>query len=224
MWAIIFNIYIYEFQTFNKNTTFKKSFTCGSDNAILGSDAYDDFAEEVLRLYNEVTDYREVIAKLIYVEIELIEAIHHQPDNRYLVKASRLVQKILGNIEFEFKHQNLTKNERRKKGDNIRSAYNWTADDAHFVELVYGLIESKSIENGNVKINEFADHLGAFFGLYIRDVHDAYSSTIKRRGSDGRTYFLRKMAYLLDMKMCREDDTPPPTPPAGYVKTLFDDM
>ncbi len=194
-------------------------------NCAQKSAMYDDFAAKVLKLYNESTNHKELIAQLIYVEIELIEVIHHQPDNRYLVKASRLVQKILGNIEFEFKHQNLTKNERRKKGNNnVNATYNWTADDAHFVELVYGLIESKSIENGNVKINEFADHLGAFFGLYVRDVHDAYSSTIKRRGSDDRTYFLRKMAYLLDLKMCREDDTPPPTPPAGYVKTLFDDM
>ncbi len=194
-------------------------------NCAQKSAMYDDFAAKVLKLYNESTNHKELIAQLIYVEIELIEVIHHQPDNRYLVKASRLVQKILGNIEFELKHQNLTKNERRKKGNNnVSATYNWTADDAHFVELVYGLIESKSIENGNVKINEFADHLGAFFGIYIRDVHDAYSSTIKRRGSDDRTYFLRKMAYLLDLKMCREDDTPPPTPPAGYVKTLFDDM
>ncbi|MFR9540165.1 MAG: hypothetical protein SNI49_08425 [Rikenellaceae bacterium] len=91
-------------------------------NCAQKSAMYDDFAAKVLKLYNEATDHKELIAQLIYVEVELIEAIHHQPDNRYLAKASRLVQKILGNIEFELKHQNLIKNERRKKGNNNVSA------------------------------------------------------------------------------------------------------
>ncbi|MFI3294081.1 MAG: RteC domain-containing protein [Rikenellaceae bacterium] len=194
-------------------------------NCAQKSGMYDDFAFKVLRLYSEATDHREFVAQLIYVEIELLEALHHQPDNRYLVKASRLVQKILGNIEFELKHQTLTIKDRQKKDRDISTTYKWTADDVHFVELVYGLIESKSIENetGKIKINEFAEHLGAFLGLELRDSHDSYSS-IKKRKKDNRAYFFNELAYALNKKMNHEDDLPPPSRPVEESRTLFDDM
>ncbi len=195
-------------------------------NCAQKSGMYDDFAFKVLRLYSEATDHREFIAQLIYVEIELIEALHHQPDNRYLVKASRLVQKILSNIEFEFKHQTLTIKDKQKKENQVSTTYKWTADDVHFVELVYGLIESKSVEkeNGKAKINEFAEHLGEFLGIELRDSHDTYSSTIKRRNKDDRAYFLNRLVYILNKKMNHEDDMPPPALTAGHTRTLFDDM
>ncbi len=190
------------------------------------SSMYDDFAGEVLRLHYEAADQREFLSQLVYVEIELKEALHHQPDNRYLVKASRLVQKVLSYIELEFKHQSLTIKERRKKGHKVSTTYKWSADDVHFVELVYGLIESKSVkkENGKAKINEFAEHLGEFLGIELRDSHDTYSSTIKRRNKDDRAYFLSSLVYILNKKMNHEDSIPPPALPAGHTRTLFDDM
>ncbi len=92
---------------------------------------------------------------------------------------------------------------------------------SNFVELVYSLIENRSIEYGNVKVNEFASYLGAIFGIDVKDASDTYTSTIKKRKSDSRTTFLDRLGYVFNRKMDIEDgiDVQEP-PPDGVNRNL----
>ena len=100
----------------------------------------------------------------------------------------------------------------KQEGDNLpieilkrKGSYKWTGNTIELVELVYGINEMRSINNGEAPINELVAFLGAFFGIDIRDCYSAYTD-MKRRKNDSRTYFLDKMRERLNKKMDKEDE------------------
>lgn len=86
-----------------------------------------------------------------------------------------------------------------------KGSYKWTGNTIELVELVYGINEMRSINNGEAPIHELVAFLGAFFCIDIRDCYSAYSD-MKRRKNESRTYFLDKMRERLNKKMEREDE------------------
>lgn len=100
----------------------------------------------------------------------------------------------------------------KQAGDNLsvellgkKGAYKWTGNSVELVELVYGINEMRSINNGETPIHELITFLGLFFCIDIRDCYSAYSD-MKRRKNDSRTYFLDKMRERLNKKMDKEDE------------------
>ncbi|MFI3294118.1 MAG: RteC domain-containing protein [Rikenellaceae bacterium] len=162
----------------------------------------------------------------MYADVELQDVASRCPDNKFIVKASRMVQKLLDCIHSELKERLYITNDNHQRITKPKHSYKWTTDDVHFVELVYGLIESKSIENenGSTRINEFAYLLEKFLGIELRNSHDTYSSTIKRRNKDDRAYFLNRLVYILNKKMNHEDGMQSPALPVGHTRTLFDEV
>lgn len=179
--------------------------------------AYDEFATEVLKLYNEVSNYRESISVLLYTDAELNELLKRHPNEVYIVKAIMLVHKTLLNLQHELIHAIPP-----AKPIRYMVHYRWTDNVVDLVELVYALVESRSIEYGNVDIKQFAIYLGEILGVDTQNCHDAYTSTIKRRKSDSRTHFLDKLAYVLNKKINLEDGLDAPKRPDNIPQTLFD--
>ncbi len=145
------------------------------------------------------------------------ELLKLHPDSAYLEKAIILVQKTLLNLQYELRYAIPP-----AKPIKYMAYYRWSDSVVNFVELIYALIDNKSIEYGNVKINEFASYLGSILGVDIKDANDTYTASIKRRKTDSRTHFLDRLTYVLNKKMDIEDKLDPPTPPENYDRTLFD--
>ncbi len=83
--------------------------------------------------------------------------------------------------------------------------YQWTDKISDLVELAYSLIEKKSINNGNVPLEEFVRNLGLFFGLKITNCSRTYIN-IKRRKTDSRTTFLNELGKCLNLRMQKDDE------------------
>lgn len=90
-----------------------------------------------------------------------------------------------------------TNTEQRKK-------YKWTDDKVDLIELIYGILEKQSINNGDVNIKEIVKDLGAFFGVHLNN-HSRIFINIKQRKNDSRTYYLDEVCKILNKKM-NEDD------------------
>lgn len=87
----------------------------------------------------------------------------------------------------------------------MKNSYQWTGTVIELAELIYALDETKSINNGNVPINELAVYIGTLFGMDIRDCYGAYSD-MKKRKDDSRTYFIDEMQSKLNKRMELDDD------------------
>lgn len=87
----------------------------------------------------------------------------------------------------------------------IKGTYKWTGSAIELVEMVYGLNEMGSINNGEAPINELATFIGALLNIDIRDCYSAYTD-MKRRKNDSRTYFLDKMRERLNKRMEQDDE------------------
>lgn len=73
------------------------------------------------------------------------------------------------------------------------------------MEIVYGLNEMGSINNGEAPINKLATFIGILLNIGIRDCYSAYTD-MKRRKNDSRTYFLDKMRERLNKRMEQDDE------------------
>ncbi|MDR3652175.1 MAG: RteC domain-containing protein [Paludibacter sp.] len=93
--------------------------------------------------------------------------------------------------------------------DNINQSpvisYQWTGSTIELVELIYGLIEMRSIHNGETPITELAGFISSQFGIEIKDCYSAYVD-MKRRKNDSRTYYLDKMRERLNRRMQLDDE------------------
>ena len=66
---------------------------------------------------------------------------------------------------------------------NIAKTFNlkWTAQKTDLVELSYALIESKSINEGNISIKEIIDVLGILFQVNVKDVYGNWNHITNRK-------------------------------------------
>lgn len=87
----------------------------------------------------------------------------------------------------------------------VKGSYNWTGSAIELAEIVYGLHEMGSINNGETPIHELAAFIGKLLSVDIRDCYSAYTD-MKRRKNESRTYFLDKMQERLNKRMDRDDE------------------
>ena len=87
----------------------------------------------------------------------------------------------------------------------VKGSYQWTGSAIELVEMVYGLSEMGSINNGETPIHELAAFVGTLLNIDIRDCYSAYTD-MKRRKSENRTYFLDKMRERLNKRMEQDDE------------------
>lgn len=94
-----------------------------------------------------------------------------------------------------------------QKSTQSEIPHRWTGALIELVELIYGLQELRSINNGETAINKLASFFGSILGLEMKDSHfyNAYLD-MKRRKSESRTYFLDKMRERLNQRMQRDDE------------------
>lgn len=87
----------------------------------------------------------------------------------------------------------------------VKGSYQWTGSAIELVEMVYGLSEMGSINNGEISIHELAAFVGTLLNIDIRDCYSAYTD-MKRRKNESRTYFLDKMQERLNKRMEQDDE------------------
>ena len=87
----------------------------------------------------------------------------------------------------------------------VKGSYQWTGSAIELVEMVYGLSEMGSINNGETPIHELAAFVGTLLHIDIRDCYSTYTD-MKRRKNESRTYFLDKMRERLNKRMEQDDE------------------
>ncbi|ADV43798.1 RteC domain-containing protein [Bacteroides helcogenes] len=87
----------------------------------------------------------------------------------------------------------------------VKGSYKWTGSAIELMEIVYGLDEMKSINNGEPPIHELAAFVGMLLDIDIRDCYSTYTD-MKRRKNESRTYFLDKMRERLNKRMQQDDE------------------
>ena len=87
----------------------------------------------------------------------------------------------------------------------VKGSYQWTGSAIELVEIVYGLSETGSINNGETPIHELAAFVGTLLNIDIRDCYSTYTD-MKRRKNESRTYFLDKMRERLNKRMEQDDE------------------
>jgi len=177
--------------------------------------AYSDFIKQVFSLYTDNHNTQELFFVLTYTEVELQSLNEHNRRNSSkntelsqnsscLRKAILFIHNILRNLQMHQQFISLpTFISETPKSSDLR--YKWTGSVVEIVELIYGLVEMQSINNGETAITELARFVSEQFGIEIKDCYSAYVD-IKRRKNDSRTYYLDKMREQLNRRMELDDE------------------
>jgi len=173
---------------------------------------YCDFIETVFDLCTGSVNRYELLFAMTYTETELqslCETCRLNPDiNRESDPCFLYTRKALSFIRHLLKHMQ-TQVSPLSTSDNINqppfTPYQWTGSTVELVELIYGLIEMRSIHNGETPITELASFISSQFGIEIKDCYSAYVD-MKRRKNDSRTYYLDKMRERLNRRMQLDDE------------------
>lgn len=72
----------------------------------------------------------------------------------------------------------------------------WSGSKSDFVELVYGLLETKRFNDGDIDIQEAVNYLSEVFSFSVRDSYDTFRAI--RMRTDSRTLFLDEMKEKLN--------------------------
>lgn len=81
----------------------------------------------------------------------------------------------------------------------------WTGKASDLVELIYGIVESKSINNGETSLKEIAQYIYDMFGLKAKNCYQIYND-MKMRKNDSRTYFIDKLSEMVNRRMDDDDE------------------
>jgi hypothetical protein len=193
------------------DTEFFRQITDNKDSSKLTS-AYCDFIKTVFDLCTGSVSRYELLFAMTYTETELqslCECIRLNPyRNKELDSCFLYTRKALSFIRHTLKHMQ-TQVPTLSTTDNINPPsvipYKWTGSAVELVELIYGLIEMRSIHNGETPITELASFISLQFGIEIKDCYSAYVD-MKRRKNDSRTYYLDKMRERLNRRMQQDDE------------------
>ena len=178
--------------------------------------AYSDFIQRVFTLYTDNRNKQDLFFVLTYTEVELQSLSKHNRRNSFkntelsqnsscLRKAILFIHNILRNLQMYQQCISLpTSNLKTTKSSDLK--YQWTGSVVEIVELIYGFIEMRSINNGETPITELASFVSEQFGIEIKDCYSAYVD-IKRRKNDSRTYYLDKMRERLNYRMELDDES-----------------
>lgn len=92
----------------------------------------------------------------------------------------------------------------QSKNKDFRFSIEWTGTAADLVEFVYGGIETKRINNGDIDLNYAVDQLCLMFSFEVKDCYDTFRAIRRRVGS--RTLFLDEMTEKLNERMDNMDN------------------
>jgi len=193
------------------DTEFFRQIIDNKDSSKLTS-TYCDFIKMVFDLCTGSVSRYELLFAMTYTETELQSlcetcrlnpAIARESDPCFLY-----TRKALSFIRHMLKHMQ-TQVPPLSTSDNINqppfTPYQWTGSTVELVELIYGLIEMRSIHNGETPITELASYISSQFGIEVKDCYSAYVD-MKRRKNDSRTYYLDKMRERLNRRMQLDDE------------------
>jgi len=155
--------------------------------------------QNIKELYTEI---QFTLTYLEYLERDIeISCINENDDVRL-----NCIKSLISFLERELKALGYVYNKGDLYNDKIlESQYKWTGSTTDFVELIYALVENKSINHGNVPIENLAKDIGSFFGLKVNKVSRLFIN-IRQRKSDSRTSFLNALTESLNRKMIRDDE------------------
>ena len=193
------------------DTEFFRQITNEKDGCKLTS-AYCDFIKTVFDLCIGTASRYELLFAITYTETELqslCETCRLNPDiNKESDPCFLYTRKALSFIRHTLKHMQtqvppLSTTDNKNQPPVI--PYQWTGSTVELVELIYGLIEMRSIHNGETSITDLTSFISSQFGIEIKDCYSAYVD-MKRRKNDSRTYYLDKMRERLNRRMLLDDE------------------
>lgn len=80
----------------------------------------------------------------------------------------------------------------------------WSGSQSDLIELAYGLLETKSFNDGDIEIQEAVNYLSEIFSFPVTDCYDTFRAI--RRRVDSRTLFLDEMKEKLNERMDKMDE------------------
>jgi len=173
--------------------------------------AYGDFINAVFDLCTGCASRYELLFAMTYTETELQSLCeccrlntdrNRESDPCYLYtrKALLFIHRTLAYIQL---HQLPPLSESNNRNNVL--PYRWTGSTVELVELIYGLVEMRCINNGETPITELTSFISSQFGMEIKDCYSAYVD-MKRRKNDSRTYYIDKMRERLNRRMELDDE------------------
>ena len=194
------------------DTEFFRQITDEKDSCKITS-AYCDFIKTVFDLCTGSVSRYELLFAVTYTETELQSLCEtcrlNMDKNKESDSCFLYIRKALSFIRHMLKHMQ-TQVPPLSTADNPNLVlptpnYKWTGSTVELVELIYGLIEMRSIHNGETPITELASFISSQFGIEIKDCYSAYVD-MKRRKNESRTYYLDKMRERLNRRMQQDDE------------------
>jgi hypothetical protein len=203
------------------NTEFFQLLETNEKNSCKLKTAYSDFIKAIFDLSTNCSNRYELFFAMTYAETELQSLCDcHRLDsetNKESTSDYFYLRKALSFIRGTFKHIQTQLQLSRSPlaasdtntNTNIQTSsmpqFKWTGSAVELVELIYGFIEMRSINNGETPIVELASFISSHFGIEIKDCYSAYVD-MKRRKNDSRTYYLDKMRERLNRRMEMDDE------------------
>lgn len=175
--------------------------------------AYQGFIDEISNLYISYNNRNELLFVMAYTEVELqclYECYRQDVDKnkeseacfQYVRKTLSFIRRTLSHIQSQVSQPTVNAS---KNQTSASPNFRWTGSVVELVEIIYGFMEMRSINNGEMPITELASFISSQFGVEIKDCYSAYVD-MKRRKNNSRTYYLDKMRERLNRRMELDDE------------------
>lgn len=121
-----------------------------------------------------------------------------------IIKSIDLITQYQEMITLQYKYgdtdRGKTNNHSNDTGNSTRIC--WSGSSTELVELVYAMIETRSFNSGNMKINELLKIFCQTFNCDVKDCYRIYTDISRRKGS--KTIYLNRLKTALKERIERE--------------------
>lgn len=107
-----------------------------------------------------------------------IDICHWDDDSEFSTEYDHLVARIMA-MEMLYAFLSVKRTRLRNGAEEmlaVKGSYKWTGSAIKLVEIVYGLSEMDSINNGETPIHELVAFVGTLLNIDIRDCYSTYTT------------------------------------------------
>lgn len=171
------------------------------------SEAYQSFAQSVVKVCTENVTGIPAFFSLNYVRIEFIQMLKQKSSDE--AEMNRLTDSYLNkgiqiiDCALEWLNKNKDQTEVLTK-KNLLASLRWTGKTVDLIELAMSVHESGSVNNGEVTVKAVVNFFCESFGVNPGNFSSSYG--VMRTRANSRTLFLDKLKRVFEKKMERDDE------------------
>lgn len=167
---------------------------------------FEQFVANTMTLCHSSKNVNATYAALAYTETELSYIVRSSGSvvDTFVNKAQSFIRKMMRHLTHSA-HHHVAHSYSGSPNIEAPPKMRWTGKVSDLVEIIYGIVESKSINEGETPLKDIAKYIYDVFDVKAKDCYRIYND-MKLRKNDSRTYFIDKMGEMVNRRMDEDEE------------------